>query len=877
MATTSTTLSNNTRSDNDRGIISQENVGELQTSTGSLLEAVDMVRRATDEDSFSPERVSLLQDRKNNLVSQNRALNNRKNILENRIAHITTSQNDTTSSVSPLNTALESGSIQQIPNPTKINKIKYWVSEHRIERIEFHLTDGSKNTHGANIGSIANNRNYRSGEIELTNNNDFIISIDVYRKISSNSGPIGNALLIKTSNKPNGHKISGTSIRNVDTLVIATSDSATPTTTPTPTSSPSTTNKEFKIDTIRLNKVEHKARAESQGWKLASIANESDLAKVKQLVATSSGTYAYTGGERIDGGANPGGKDSGVWKWSDGTPWVNIGSGMWGPNQPNGTSGGIALIMAGTGLIDHADSNRIMGVYSRQVSASAPAPAQAPRPDRYTKDVLESGHDKQIIGLTDFLNLTLITPTKKYIDDTTTQDTYSRISEQVTLLINNCKVTNSSLQSEIQSINSIIATNNTEITFITNEINRINTLNSDARTLEANMNSTDGFINMENNNIFNNLYNYFKNILINNKEGMSGNTSTWNEIFNRVLTRVNNSAATTQDDTRMLEFSENRNYLTELLAQKDQISNNILMDYLINEEAGDGSNVRKVYQELDQKNKDNMRKIQINNYNMKSNVEYSYLLKIIIMLALIMIVFLFLAKKEVISMNLSLSIIIGISFLGFLYILYRLYLLYIRDENDFDKFKSGYDRQASELIKSGKLKNKTGLSDLGITCIGSECCSDGMTYDATLHRCVPISAPQPLCSDEGGKRREFYVDPNGSGGGSCMTCEERFPGVGSNPSEAGFILSTGRCVEQCPTGTERDSTTGICVENFGNMNLFNQLENFGNIFEGMNNNKKTIVEPLNEETILSNSLLGETLSNSSEHHINRPEGIRISY
>ena len=76
-----------------------------------------------------------------------------------------------------------------------------------------------------------------------------------------------------------------------------------------------------------------------------------------------------------------------------------------------------------------------------------------------------------------------------------------------------------------------------------------------------------------------------------------------------------------------LEYEENRNYMLELLAQKDQVLGNVLMDYMINDT--EGSNAEQLYEIMNQENNDKLRKIKINDYYSKTYVEYSHILKII--------------------------------------------------------------------------------------------------------------------------------------------------------------------------------------------------------------------------------------------------------
>ena len=176
---------------------------------------------------------------------------------------------------------------------------------------------------------------------------------------------------------------------------------------------------------------------------------------------------------------------------------------------------------------------------------------------------------------------------------------------------------------------------------------------------------------------------------------------------------------------------------TELLAQDNNIVNNMLMDYLINEE--EGTNVEKVYNKLSQDSTKKMRTIQMNNYKTKVYKEYIYLLKIIVLSIILLIPVLLLTKLELISKNMSLAIVVALIFIVILYLGYRLYILRMRDNINFDKVRMNFDRENAEMLKTkgtSMYEKKGPLSRLGITCIGDECCDENMVYDNLRHKCV---------------------------------------------------------------------------------------------------------------------------------------------
>ena len=338
----------------------------------------------------------------------------------------------------------------------------------------------------------------------------------------------------------------------------------------------------------------------------------------------------------------------------------------------------------------------------------------------------------------------------------------------------------------ITKINKIISEIDTEIAYITNMNNVASSTAATTAVVSAGSGTTSSpegfsnflggfsnFLGLGKYNIFDN-YNNMKEGFREGETNINPNTQSYNSPINDLMTRLfRNTRQSINDEldiTDRIEYEEHRNYMLELLSQKDKVLNNVLMDYMINDT--EGSNVEQVYETLNQKNTDKLRKIKINNYYSKTYNEYSYLLKVVLGLVLIIFPILLLAKYEIMDRNLTLIIMVVIIFLGSLYILYRLYLLSKKDNKDFDKDRIPYDRQAAELIKQGRLRRKNLGGSLGLTCIGDQCCSPGMSYDATRNVCLNTSVDnedvvQPFSNIDSAFVSEnfsnFFEGMNGSG------------------------------------------------------------------------------------------------------------------
>ena len=159
------------------------------------------------------------------------------------------------------------------------------------------------------------------------------------------------------------------------------------------------------------------------------------------------------------------------------------------------------------------------------------------------------------------------------------------------------------------------------------------------------------------------------------------------------------------------------------------------MDYMIDEH--EGSNIENVYEKMKQEENLINRNNQIKSYYNNAYNEYIFILKIVICLIILLLPIIFLNKYEMINNNISLIIIVSIIIFGFLFIGYRFYLLYMRDDIDYNKLRVPYDRQGKDLIKQGKIKSKGSIfKNLGVVCVGNECCDTSMVYDNLNNKCI---------------------------------------------------------------------------------------------------------------------------------------------
>ena len=670
---------------NEVSILSLEAVNNRRDKLYELLGAINNHENGLTKYHTSEERVVALKKSRQKYIEKQESLEEKNKILLKKINEESVKLGKLNSYTDDINNLLNTNPFL-VPN-VKVQKIKGYYGSDSVNGIILELSDtgtreyGHTNTSGGGIVEYS---------LEPT---EFIIKIDKVE--SSTAGTLGNALIFYTS-AGRKHIVKG---KNTEI-------------------DPSKFSEEkiFAINPTYQRWEWHEAIAKKHGYTLASIADSGENNKISNLLRQYRFGSAWIGGRRTRRGTSRG---SDSWKWVDGSPWNYTSA--WSGGEPNDCCGGEDYLqISSSGRWNDLFPYDLPAVYSRKVT-------------RYSiNSVTSGGSDMEIIGLNSANDLTVETD-NQYITDTKAIDNLEQLRDDVNDLIGQLDNDTDDAKVEYAYNLKIISGIKRLVTVIDSEINNINNLNTSAKSSLTKMGSkVNEFFNNINNNIFTN------NMSV--KEGFKeGNTNLNSPFYDYMLALFSGTRQSVNDElaiTDRIEYEENRNYMLELLAQKDQVLGNVLMNYMINDTKG--SNAEQLYEIMNQENQDKKRKIKINDYYSKTYVEYSHILKIIILLVAIMIPFLILAKYEIIDKNISLSAVIVITFLGFLYVLYRLYLLYMKDNVNFDKDRIPYDRQAAELIKQGRIKQKSGIRGLGITCIGEECCTEGMAYDDTRHKCFPI-------------------------------------------------------------------------------------------------------------------------------------------
>lgn len=142
------------------------------------------------------------------------------------------------------------------------------------------------------------------------------------------------------------------------------------------------------------------------------------------------------------------------------------------------------------------------------------------------------------------------------------------------------------------------------------------------------------------------------------------------------------------------------------------------------------------------KNKDNnnMRMIEINTYYGEQYKAYIEVLKIVVFFSLIVLILTILKNMSLVP-DLILNGLLGLVIIfGLLYTLWISYDISLRDNMNFNQYNWEFSKPStSNIINDNKYEDNTSKSfseSLGMGCIGMECCSNGMSYDYNIDKCI---------------------------------------------------------------------------------------------------------------------------------------------
>ena len=131
-----------------------------------------------------------------------------------------------------------------------------------------------------------------------------------------------------------------------------------------------------------------------------------------------------------------------------------------------------------------------------------------------------------------------------------------------------------------------------------------------------------------------------------------------------------------------------------------------------------------------------VRLVEINDYFGSKYEEHASLMKIIILTLIPVIILILLFNKQIISSKIFYILLVIVAIIGGVFMGYRFFSIIRRDNMEYQTYDWYFD--ASSAPQAGTdVSNSDPWLRLEIGgCIESNCCSDNMTYDTSLNRCV---------------------------------------------------------------------------------------------------------------------------------------------
>lgn len=150
-------------------------------------------------------------------------------------------------------------------------------------------------------------------------------------------------------------------------------------------------------------------------------------------------------------------------------------------------------------------------------------------------------------------------------------------------------------------------------------------------------------------------------------------------------------------------------------------------------------NAAKKRVELIEEEKNNkIRLVEINNYYSDKYAEHIELMKIIIFTLIPIMIISFLNNKGVMPSSIYYILVIIVSLIGALFFWKRYTSIIMRDNMNYQEYDWSFNpNKMQSNISSSLATNDPWKTDINLgTCIGNACCSDGLTYDSNLNKCI---------------------------------------------------------------------------------------------------------------------------------------------
>jgi len=142
---------------------------------------------------------------------------------------------------------------------------------------------------------------------------------------------------------------------------------------------------------------------------------------------------------------------------------------------------------------------------------------------------------------------------------------------------------------------------------------------------------------------------------------------------------------------------------------------------------------------LESEKNNKIRLVEINDYYGDKYAEHSQLMKIIIFTLVPIIILALLNNKGILPSMIYNILLVIISVIGAYYMWNRYFSIITRDNMNYQEYDFYFDPKQAPNGSSISTSDPWLSQNIGGTCVGQNCCSDGQTWNGNLNQCVGTS------------------------------------------------------------------------------------------------------------------------------------------
>ena len=159
--------------------------------------------------------------------------------------------------------------------------------------------------------------------------------------------------------------------------------------------------------------------------------------------------------------------------------------------------------------------------------------------------------------------------------------------------------------------------------------------------------------------------------------------------------------------------------------------------------------------EDDKNNK--IRLVEINTYYGQKYIEHTQLMKLVIVMLIVIIILTILSKKGIITTRLYSGLVVAVVAIGVIFFLAKRWVsIFMRDNMNYQKYEWNFNAADAPKPSTGESTDPW-IGSFG-TCVGSNCCYTGQTYDSNINKCVTNTSVATTSDNVSTSQTE--VEPN---------------------------------------------------------------------------------------------------------------------